>query len=634
MTAAFRRVVDWVHSSLRRNLIVTLVVTLAVVSLCFLAVFIGFYRVRLADARGVTASEVNNLLQAALENAMLKRDIGGLRTIVARLGKQPGIAGIMILNAHGEVRFASSENRLGEKFDLSSDELCPGCGGPPSLLKEHAALVKRADGINVLRSVNAVPNRQPCVGCHGAVEANPINGILVIDYAAAGIEQEALVIALVLAGAGAVVVLAAVGGIGLILRRSVLQPVAALTTASRGLSGGDLSQRASLAGSDELAELGRTFNEMAGRLEYSLTGTKEREEFLQSFIDAIPDGVRMIDQDYNVVKANRAFCEQCGLAPSDVILRPCYASSHGRDAPCVPTLVTCPLHEFKNGVPAVVCRHRHVRADGSEFYAEVSAAPLAVTVDGEQRLFAVEAIRDLTKEMHLSQEQRLSEIGMLAVGVAHEIRNPLSSIHLSIAGLSDALAQGQRPKITEYLQIIDDEITNCIGVTHRLLLLSGPPSELPELVSLTDVVPDVMSLLNAEAELSRVKVAITLAEGLRVLAADNDMRMLVLNIAQNAFHAMPEGGELRITGRIVGSNIELTFDDTGVGIRPDDMRRIFEPFWSRRADGVHGTGLGLAICREITNRSKGRIEVSTEVGRGTRFTISLPWADSANDPRD
>lgn len=152
-----------------------------------------------------------------------------------------------------------------------------------------------------------------------------------------------------------------------------------------------------------------------------------------------------------------------------------------------------------------------------------------------------------------------------------------------------------------------------------------------ELVSLTDIVPEVMSLLNAEAEFSQVRVETALEEGLRVLAADNDMRLLVLNIAQNAFHAMPHGGELRIIGRIVGSHVVLVFDDTGVGIRPEDMRRIFEPFWSRRADGVRGTGLGLAICREIVNRAKGRIEVSTEVGQGTRFTISLPCADSTKD---
>ena len=640
-TAVYRQIRDWVRASLRRKLIVALVATMSAVSLCFLVLLVGYYRVRLIDERSVTTSEINRLLQAALENAMLKRDIEGLRNIVSRLGAQEKIAGVMILNPKGEVRFASSDKQLGQRYDLSSDELCPGCGGMHRLTKPHTAFISGAKGADILRSVNPVRNRPPCIECHGAVESNPINGILIVDYAAAGIKREALAIALALSGAGAMVVLAAVGGIGLIIRRSVLRPVELLTTASRALSRGDLGQRVNLPGRDELAELGQTFNEMVARLDRSLSDIREREGFLQSLIDAIPDGVRVIDQNYRVIKANRAFCEQQGLMLSDIVGRTCHETSHARDTPCRPTLVTCPVHELversdstlKRSDSALICRHRHVRADGREFYVEVSAALLSVSLRGEQHLLVVEAIRDLSKEMRLSQEQRLSEIGMLAVGVTHEIRNPLSSIHLSLSGLSDALTESQHPKVRDCLKVIDDEVNKCVDVTDRLLRLSVPPSELPELVSFNDIIPAVMSLLNAEAEQSDINVAIALEQGLRVIASDNDMRMLVLNIAQNAFHAMPRGGQLRIVGSIVGANVELTFDDTGVGIRPEDIRMIFEPFWSRRADGVRGTGLGLAICREIVNRFRGRIEVSSEVDCGTRFTILLPWADTANHRR-
>ena len=211
------------------------------------------------------------------------------------------------------------------------------------------------------------------------------------------------------------------------------------------------------------------------------------------------------------------------------------------------------------------------------------------------------------------------------------IRNPLASIHYSLHGLCDALLPLNQPTVSSHLKIIEDEINSCVSVTDRLLRLSEPPCDVLELVSFNDVVAGVMSLLNAEAERTRVNIVIALAERLRVLASDNDMRMLVLNIAQNAFHAMPNGGHLYIAGLIVGSNVELSFEDTGVGIRPEHMRIIFEPFWSRRADGVRGTGLGLAICREIVKRYGGKIAVSSEVGRGTRFKISLPSADAANE---
>ena len=268
----------------------------------------------------------------------------------------------------------------------------------------------------------------------------------------------------------------------------------------------------------------------------------------------------------------------------------------------------------------------------SEFFVEVSAAPLLIEADGS-KMFVVEAIRDLSKEMNLSHEQRLSEIGMLAAGVAHEIRNPLASIQLGILRLDDVLSERSYPQLTSYLQVISDEIDRCIDVTDRLLRLSQPPSEFSELVSLNVIVPEVMSLLAAEAEHSKVNVAISFEKDFRIIATDSEMRMVVLNLAQNAFHAMPNGGSLWINGRASADKVLLCFEDNGAGISPEYMRLIFEPFWSRRADGVHGTGLGLAICREIIKRYDGSIRVSSEVGRGSQFVVVLPWADAAPQSR-
>ena len=252
-----------------------------------------------------------------------------------------------------------------------------------------------------------------------------------------------------------------------------------------------------LAGHNELAELGRSFNQMIGQLDRSLAEIKEREGFLQSLIDAIPDGVRVIDKNYRVVKANKAFCEQQGFKLNDIVGKSCYETSHARYSPCSPTLVTCPIHELGGGTSTLVCRHRHVRADGQEFYVEVSAATLSAAAGGERHGFVVEAIRDLSKEMRLSQEQRLSEIAMLAVGVAHAIRNPLASIHYSLHGLCDALLPLNQPTVSSHLKIIEDEINSCVSVTDRLLRLSEPPCDVLELVSFNDVVPGVMSLRSA-----------------------------------------------------------------------------------------------------------------------------------------
>lgn len=381
-------------------------------------------------------------------------------------------------------------------------------------------------------------------------------------------------------------------------------------------------------GHDELAQLGNAFRYASHQIGSQQKELASREEFLQTLIDAVPDGIRVIGSDNTVLKVNRAFCEQLGLDRDTVLQKPCYASSHQASEPCPPTLVTCPLHEIGKDPRALTCRQAHKRADGSEMLVEVSAAPLELIVDGEKRTGIVEAIRDLSSELHHSQEQRLSEIGQLAAGVAHEIRNPLSSIHLTLQAMRSPQDAAVGDRFSARLDLMDGEIDRCIQVTNRLLRLSAPPSDLPELVAVDSLIPEVISLLSAEALSKGTKIELDLALSLRVIANDSDIRMLVLNITQNAFHAMPDGGKLTIKGRCDGRNVSVEFSDTGCGIASEDLSRIFQPFWSRRADRENGTGLGLSICREIAMRHHGTIAVTSEPGIGSTFIITLPWAEA------
>ncbi|MEW5964641.1 MAG: ATP-binding protein [Pseudomonadota bacterium] len=626
-----QRLEAWLDQRLARKLMAATAASVTLVSLGFLGPFVGYYRDRLISERAKTSVEVNGLLQGALENAMLKRDLEGLKDIVEHLGAKPSIRGVMILSPKGEVRFASDARQVGKRYDLAAGALCPGCGRILPGLAATAFLDNGTNG-NILRSVNPVSNQPRCKECHGSATDNPVNGILVVDYDADEIRRDAFDMALALSGSGLVVLMSAIGVLGLVVRRSVLAPVGVLKEASQALSAGDLSARVDVTGHDELAHLASSFNDMSSRLESQRRALEMRERFLQALIDAIPDGIRVIAPDYKVLQANRAFAEQQGLALDQIVGQPCHVSSHRLDEPCAPTMVTCPVHEIRRGSGSLTCRHVHKQVDGGELAVEVSAAPLAA-VGGAVRSsepLVVEAIRDLGRDLKHSQEQRLSEIGQLAAGVAHEVRNPLSSIQLALQAVRRGLAQDGSSLAGDNLDLMDHEIDRCIRVTDRLLRLASPPSELAELVALEDIVPEVVSLLRAEGDGLGVGVDLVLADGLRVVATDSEMRMLVFNLAQNAFHAMPSGGRLEIKGGISGSSVVLTFADTGVGIAAEDLKRIFQPFWSRRGDGSQGTGLGLPICREIVKRHGGSIGVSSELGRGTVFEVVLPWAEASD----
>jgi PAS domain S-box-containing protein len=623
---------QWITASLRRKLLVTLGACLVLSSLCFLVLLVFSYRNRVIEERSAASIEINRLLQVGLETAMLNRDLDGLRGMVERLGRQSNIAGVMILAPNGEVRFATNKSLLGRRFDLNSDELCKGCASPGDGQHTYAAFQDASSHGPVLRSINAVRNTELCTQCHGAVSTNPVNGILVVDYDAASIHNDMVITTLALSGAGLVVLLIAFGGLGVVFNWSVLTPLLGLEQAARHVANDALDHRIAVRGRDEMAAIATAFNTMATRIQAAIGEIKGRERHLQQILDAMPDGVRVIDMNFNVVQANAAFLAQHGHSPEDVIARPCHRSSHARDTPCAPTLVTCPVHELSRHTSPLVCRHRHVRADGTAFHAEVSSARLEVEVGGKTEMFVVEVIRDLSKSMQISQEQRLSEIGLLAAGVAHEIHNPLSSIRLGLDSLKRAVEVGDHDRADNYIGMVEEEIMRCIDVTSRLLKLSMPPRVHTDLIVLNDLVADVVSLLTAEALKTEAAIVVDMATPLRIIGSDSEMRMVVLNLAQNALHAMPDGGQLTITGALADGRVRLTFADTGVGIRADDLLKIFDPFWSRRADQVQGTGLGLSISQEIVRHVGGRISVTSEPGQGSHFIVELPSADAMAEP--
>ena len=140
-------------------------------------------------------------------------------------------------------------------------------------------------------------------------------------------------------------------------------------------------------------------------------------------------------------------------------------------------------------------------------------------------------------------------------------------------------------------------------------------------------VKDILSLVKWDAN----DASITLNESfpqqpLRVFAHESEMRMLILNLVQNAFHAMPNGGVLSISGSLEGGDVVVKFEDTGVGIPAEFVSKIFTPFFSRRADDIHGTGLGLPISRSIVQNLEGSLDVESEVGKGSCFIVRIPEA--------
>jgi signal transduction histidine kinase len=610
----------WFYQRLTRKFAVGTAAGLLISSLVFLILFVGLYNEQLEAERSRTAEQVTRLLQASLENAMLKRDLDGLRSIVQRLGRSEGVVAVRIANPAGEVRFASDTRLLGQRLKAPGVEL----DLPTTQLLE-------SDGSAVLRSINPVSNKPPCQECHGPVALNPVNGVLFVDFDAAPVKRQARDTTLLLMGSGALIVLINLAGGWWFMRRHVVNPVEHLTDVSGRLAGGDLEGRTALAGDDELSVLGTRFNQMAQRLQDKVAELQEKEQFLQQMVDAIPDAVRVIDKDFRVVLSNATYLRQIGADAARPAPRHCFAATHARERPCPAHLVTCPVADIAGGGGPLRFVDRHRRLDGGSLDVELYAAPMRVTLGGEARDLVVESIRDLDQQVKFSHEQKLSELGRLAAGVAHEIHNPMAAVRMALhtANQANAAEPPMRDRVAEHLALVDQEIDKCSQVTERLLKLSIPPPARSELVVIDAVVEDNLRLLGWEAESKGVTLRIqTWRAPLRILATDSELRMAVLNLCQNAIHAMPGGGILTVVCRRVDGRVEARFEDTGVGIAASDLQRIFEPFFSRRADGVRGTGLGLPITKSIVEKYGGAMAVESQLGAGARIAISFPDADS------
>jgi len=374
-----------------------------------------------------------------------------------------------------------------------------------------------------------------------------------------------------------------------------------------------------------------------------VTRLQAQQAFLQDLVNGIPDPVLVIGPEWKIRIANSAYSELIGLEPGMPVDGTCYRVGRGLDTPCPNTLVSCP-HAITLSSPGTLAgkgesstrtvmtlRHR----DGHDIPVEIDSARL--TCEGQ--VFTVEVLRPLNEAIRFSQEMRLSTIGLLANGVAHEIHNPLASIRLALqASLRELKRQHvNTAELTGYLQVVDSQIDRCVATTQRLMQMSALPNEELVPVSLGSALEDVTTLLGEDARQRHVRIeCLPQARDVWLMADPAELRQIFFNLLHNAMNALPHGGRVRIDGEPTpdGHAYRLRVSDTGVGIAPENLARVFLPFFSRRADGRAGMGLGLAVCKSIVDRFGGAIEVRSELGQGSTFTVTIPMASARPSPGD
>ena len=245
-------------------------------------------------------------------------------------------------------------------------------------------------------------------------------------------------------------------------------------------------------------------------------------------------------------------------------------------------------------------------------------------------------VEQKTKELQRAHAQmlhveKMASIGKMAAVVAHEVNNPLSGILTYAKLLSKWVGTGQtahekREEAMQCLDLIAAESRRCGDLIKNLLSLSRTAPMNVQSVDLHAVINRCLMLVRHQLELVGVELQLKLADDLPLVHCDPaQIEQVLLALTMNAIDAMPRGGTLWIETRLSSnkSEIEIIVRDDGAGIAPDVLAHMFEPFLTTKESG-RGVGLGLAISRGIVERHNGRIEVESEVGRGTTFTVTLP----------
>ncbi|MBI1797481.1 MAG: PAS domain-containing protein [Candidatus Eisenbacteria bacterium] len=353
---------------------------------------------------------------------------------------------------------------------------------------------------------------------------------------------------------------------------------------------------------------------------------------LPALMEALPDAVVVLDRGRRIVTANRRYVEAFGMKRADA---PCPACPDALGAADLVTpaddgarCATCAALDF--GRPQRGLRQVPAAAGAVRRY-EATFTP--VTAADGRVTHVVEVWRDITEksllEVQLSHSERLASVGILAAGVAHEINNPLASMLAGVETLERLLKRARFDaegiaEAAEIATMLEVEIERCRETTRKLRLLGRSYDTTPGWVDLNVAVRDTLALLRYELRTRDLEVAERLEPDLpQVWAREAGIRGICMNLMLNAVQAMNAGGCLTVMTKRIDHAVALSVGDTGTGILPEHLERIWDPFFTTKPVG-QGTGLGLSITHRIVTRHGGRITVDSAPGRGTRFDVELP----------
>ncbi|OGW40873.1 MAG: hypothetical protein A2Y97_14215 [Nitrospirae bacterium RBG_13_39_12] len=336
------------------------------------------------------------------------------------------------------------------------------------------------------------------------------------------------------------------------------------------------------------------------------------EQELENIFESISDMVCFIDRDYIVKSINNAVSKRLGKPPVDIVGKKCYEVFHGKDKPWS----DCPHQKTIKTKKAYVEEVEDPYLGGTFI---TSSSPIFDTTG--EFIGTVHVIRDITEMKSLQERlvmtERMAALGEVAAKVAHEIRNPL----VSVGGFARRLEKKLNGNLKEYADIIAKEIERLEDILNEILGFVKEIRISKEIVDSSRLIEDVISLVKNDIEERGITLVKEFEESPEIFVDPGRIKEALLNIMTNAVQAIGSSGTLFVKTYVKDDAAVFEIKDTGPGISDKDMPFILDPFFTTKSTG---TGLGLAITHRIVEEHDGRIEVESNLGKGSIFRVFMP----------
>jgi signal transduction histidine kinase len=413
-----------------------------------------------------------------------------------------------------------------------------------------------------------------------------------------------------------------------LLAQVMLRPIHVIRSGLTRLGRGEFNVTLDLPPGDEFSELGTFFNTVSRQLSADRSQLADQKASLESLVEHLEDAVALFNPAGELLFTNPAMQT---TFPASSVGKPVSAQL-AADHP-YRMLVEETLATRRSRGPVQM-------ADDQLAIAHAIAGP------NNELVGILVVVRNLAyvsrMQSTIAYSRKLVALGRLTAGIAHEVKNPLNAmmIHLELlrtkirksalvpVGSGTGIAEAARPDdpLLQHVEVIETEIRRLDEVVQGFLKFTRPEDLRLQAVRISALIEEVRPMLKPQARENNVRIVVETPDDQLAINGDSAMlRQAILNLALNACQAMPHGGTLRITTAPAPNNrVAVRVEDTGVGIPPEDLDRIFDLYFTTKD---HGTGIGLSMVYRIVQMHDGEVEVQSTPGRGTTFTLLLPRAE-------